>query len=211
MKSDEETPLLKAIEKMIDHYLESGYISAWHLPENSEYEKKIKAKLEQVSQRVWSERFNDPLTNVWSRQVVYRSMTNILSASSLDSPPYCLAYLDIDRMKHINDYYGLPNGDAAIIRMANALQSHFHPYHWICRFGGDEFLCLFNCDLQEAKKLVEQLQESLKRLLIVDTDPEVRGTFKIGLTSLKNGDTPESCLQRLEDAIHNVRNQLVIV
>lgn len=125
--------------------------------------------------------------------------------------PYCLAYFDVDKMKHINDYYGLPDGDASLIRIANALKSNFHPHHWVGRIGGDEFLCLFNCDLQEAKKLAGQLQESLKNLAIVDSASEVRATFKIGLTPLKNGDTPESCLRRLEDAIHNIRNQLVIV
>jgi diguanylate cyclase len=211
MAVNEEIPLLKSIEKMLDDYLESGYIYAWNLPENSKYEKKIKDKLEQVSQRVWSERFNDPLTNVWSRQVVYRLIDDVLSASNLDIHPYCLAYFDIDKMKHINDYYGLPNGDAALIRIADALKSHFHPHHWICRFGGDEFLCLFNCDLQEAEKLIAKLQDSLKNLVIVDNAPEVRSTFKIGLTALKNVDTKESSTLRLEVSIHNIRNQLVIV
>ncbi len=211
MATSEETPLLKAIEKVLDDYLESGYMSVWDLPEGSEYEKKIKGKLEQVSKRISSERFNDPLTGVWSRQLVFRLLQDVLSTSDFNLRPYCLAYFDIDKMKYINDYYGLPNGDVALIRMADALKSHFHPYHWICRFGGDEFLCLFNCDSRGVEKLIAKLQESLKNLVTVDSAPEVRATFKIGLTALKNGDTEEFCLRRLEDGIHNLRNQLVIV
>jgi diguanylate cyclase len=114
-------------------------------------------------------------------------------------------------MKHFNFNYGPSEGEKVIKRLAEHLKLKLLELGWLSRIGGDEFLCLFNCDLQEAEKLIEKLQQSLKELIIVDNAPEVQATFKIGLTTLKKGDTPESCLRRLEDAVHNIRNQLVIV
>jgi diguanylate cyclase len=207
----EETPLLKAIEKMLDDYLESGFFSVGSFPESSKYEKKIKEKLEQVSERIRSERLNDPLTNTWSRQLFTRLMDSALATSNLDSRSYCLAYFDIDKMKHINDYYGIPNGEATLVRVADTLKSNFHPTHWICRVGGDEFVGLLHCDLGKAEELIKKLQESLKDLVIIDDKPEVRITLKIGLTALRNSDKIDTCMRRLDNSIHNIRNQLVIV
>lgn len=213
MADNDETLLLKAIEKVLDSYLEWGYMSIppHGFPESSEYEKRINSKLEQVSKRITSEKLNDSLTDVWSRQVIFRLIGDIFARSTFNTQPYCIAYFDIDRMKHINDYYGFPVGDSVLVGVANVLKDRFHPIHWISRVGGDEFIGLLHCDLGKAEELIRKLQEDLKGLVIIDGEPEVRITLKIGLTALRNGDKIDTCIRRLDNGIHNIRNQLVIV
>jgi diguanylate cyclase len=215
MANNEEISLLKAIEKMLDASLEVGYISWYELPDSSHDEKRLREKFFQMERRISSERMYDVFTELWSRAVIWQLLDTALVFVKTGYQSCCVALLDVDNMKLINDMYGGPNGDGVILKISELIKTKLHPAHWFCRWGGEEFLGVFNCDLPRARNLLEEMQRTLKSVIVSDEwsgeQLEIKFTFKIALTTLQPDDTKENCLRRLEDAIHNIRNQLVIV
>lgn len=60
---------------------------------------------------------------------------------------HLVAYVDIDQTKHINDYHGLPTGDAVVVEMAARIKTHPGPGEKLYRMGGDEFMVVYSLDL----------------------------------------------------------------
>jgi diguanylate cyclase (GGDEF)-like protein len=56
--------------------------------------------------------------------------------------PLCLATLDIDHFKQVNDNYGHEVGDLVLKSVANQLRSRLRDSDVIARFGGEEFVVL---------------------------------------------------------------------
>ena len=73
-------------------------------------------------------------------------------------------FLDINRMKYINDNFGHLQGDLAIRTIASAI-SQIAPEPWIgIRYGGDEYLVIGECNNEdEVKSLVEELEAGIKK------------------------------------------------
>ena len=57
--------------------------------------------------------------------------------------PVSLAFVDLDRFKHINDTWGHEEGDRALIAIADLMKSAFRESDILARQGGDEFIILF--------------------------------------------------------------------
>lgn len=87
----------------------------------------------------------DPLTQLNNRHQFIRYLsTKPLYSEAGRAVTYILA-MDVDGFKRINDQYGHPEGDRALIRIADALREACSGYNcFICRYGGDEFVAV--CD-----------------------------------------------------------------
>ena len=88
-----------------------------------------------------------------------------------DTQNLYLLMVDANRFKHINDTYGHLEGDAALIRIADALRLGCREYgrkSSIARYGGDEFVVLVWAESkngeQEIRHLIEGIHEHLERL-----------------------------------------------
>lgn len=74
-----------------------------------------------------------------------------------------LEMLDIDNFKHVNDTYGHTVGDDALIALARALQSLDSEKIWSARYGGDEFVVLFNaCTDDEIRRYMRSLMRNVR-------------------------------------------------
>jgi len=80
----------------------------------------------------------DSLTKLYSREVIIE-YANFLIGQGL---PFCLALIDIDNFKNVNDNYGHSIGDHVIKFMAEKLKAALADRGVIGRFGGDEFMAI---------------------------------------------------------------------
>src|SRR5262249_39811794 len=78
----------------------------------------------------------DPLTGLLNRRA-YEAMRADRAAGPFAG---CVAVIDLNHLKLLNDEYGHPAGDAAIQFVARALRGHFRITDPVFRMGGDEFL-----------------------------------------------------------------------
>lgn len=92
------------------------------------------ARMEDLHRRAYT----DALTGLASR----RSAVDTVQALIDEGRSFSLAFIDMNDFKSINDTYGHAQGDASLVRMADALRAAFGSHATICRMGGDEFLAV---------------------------------------------------------------------
>ena len=81
----------------------------------------------------------DPLTELAKRRAWDNELTRRLSRLHAGGPPFCLALVDVDHFKRINDEHGHLVGDAVLRALAQALRAHVRDRDVVARLGGDEF------------------------------------------------------------------------
>lgn len=126
----------------------------------------------------------------------------------------CMAIIDIDNFKQINDNHGHPKGDEVIRAVAQKIRQHVGRGHLAGRIGGDEFAILFvNQESNQSYQMANQLRAEIA-VMRLDLPDERKVTVSIGLAKLKNAHEQASSLYKnadlaLYEAKNNGRNQVV--
>lgn len=98
-----------------------------------------------------------------------------LASLRRNKTPLTMAYIDLDRFKHVNDMFGHTEGDRLLRAVATAIQSRLRATDLVARLGGDEFGVLFpETDRDAAPAVLAALQEAVAE--------SVDGTWDVGCT-----------------------------
>lgn len=90
--------------------------------------------------------------------------------NSSDSRPFAGVMIDIDNFKCINDEYGHEAGDKVLAATASTLKDFFRSGDFIARYGGDEFVVIF--DIKDEEKLEKRMKELQKKVLLYNQTNE---------------------------------------
>lgn len=143
----------------------------------------VRKELE-VRLRFLSER--DALSNLWNRrkfeeQLAYYSR---LVERYPNEATTCLALVDIDNFKRINDELGHDEGDRVIARVAGLLQASLRSTDFVARVGGEEFALLMpHTSLPEAKRVLDRLR------IEIELAAGTKVTVSVGFTDLTSNST----------------------
>ncbi|HAW15230.1 MAG TPA: hypothetical protein DCW41_00805 [Clostridiales bacterium] len=102
----------------------------------------------------------DPLTGLNNRAQLKRYVSNEIMWTGDDKKMGYVLMIDLNKFKNINDRYGHLEGDAAIVRAADAIRiacSGLNSRSFVCRYGGDEFIVLVATENEEEIKALKQL------------------------------------------------------
>ena len=121
-------------------------------------------EIKQNVQALTAEATIDYLSNTANRKVGMNALERITRDSKRDKN-HCVAFMDMDKLKYINDTFGHVEGDYAIKSLGNAFISSVRGSDIVSRFGGDEFLIIFNnCSLPEAEAAIMRMEEKITQL-----------------------------------------------
>ncbi len=84
----------------------------------------------------------DPLTEVSNRRHLMTQLDAEFVRSRRYDRPFSFVILDIDHFKRLNDTYGHPAGDTALIQVATLLKQSLRIHDSLARYGGEEFAVL---------------------------------------------------------------------
>ena len=157
----------------------------------------------------------DPLTNAFNRRYFHQTLTAALETEGARG---CLALLDIDHFKVINDTYGHEVGDSSLRALVAAAEDAFTVHGVLCRLGGDEFaLILPGMAAQEAAERLEVLRQQLRELRPGTSLREPNGfNASAGIAPYPDcGEDPMSLLRAADLALYRAkregRNRVVVV
>ncbi len=110
---------------------------------------------------------HDPLTGAGNRIAFRQTLDAALAAG--DGNSVAMLCLDLDRFKAVNDLYGHPFGDAALVEAARRIQRCCGEKEFLARLGGDEFAIVQRGVEQPAAagQLAEQIIAAMEPAIIV--------------------------------------------
>ncbi|MFQ2919377.1 diguanylate cyclase [Aeromonas allosaccharophila] len=167
--------------------------------ETAEYKKRLTIQKHKL--------FLDSLTQVHNRAALDERLEQEYKRWLRYRTPLCMAIIDIDHFKNINDNYGHMAGDKALKVVAKALQSALRDTDFIARFGGEEFVVLLpNINPDKFQKPLETLRQTIKSIPFRFRDAKVEITISIGATLFKDGDNPSDVFERADKALYHAKN-----
>ena len=153
---------------------------------------------------------SDPLTGLANRRAFQTRLARAMAVAIADDTPLSVAFCDIDHFKSVNDNHGHDTGDRILKMVADALAEGAGDDAFVGRFGGEEFLILFDGIMaRRAAMRIDEIRDELSgRHLVSKTTGEPLGTitFSAGVAQLLPGEEEGDILRRADEALYNAKN-----
>lgn len=107
--------------------------------------------------------FKDNLTGLYNRTGFYALVEKQIINAKRAKQPISFFYIDLDKLKYINDTFGHDEGDNAIINTAKILKDALRDCDIISRFGGDEFIVTSIVKrIEDNNRILKRIKEKLE-------------------------------------------------
>lgn len=164
--------------------------------------KQLEAELEQLSEKVQE----DQLTGTLNRRGLDEAFAREAARADRQTSPLCLAILDIDDFKKINDTHGHQTGDDALRYLAHMVDETVRPTDIVARFGGEEFVILLpETGIDEAVAVITRLQRNLTKKFFLHNNERLLMTFSAGVAQRMPEETQDAVLERADKALYVVK------
>jgi diguanylate cyclase (GGDEF)-like protein len=159
----------------------------------------------------------DPLTGLFNRRYMEETLERELRRAGRNQRPLCVAMLDLDHFKELNDDFGHEAGDLLLAELGRLLRTHVRGGDVVCRYGGEEFvLILPEVGAEDGFRRVEQLRTASSQLAVMYRGRSIGApTFSGGIAVYPaDGDTVEDLLRAADAALyaakHGGRDRLIM-
>ncbi|MBB4018285.1 diguanylate cyclase (GGDEF)-like protein [Chelatococcus caeni] len=145
--------------------------------------------------------YTDELTGVANRRFVMARIEDMLQRA--DAGRGCLAVLDIDGFKAINDRFGHQVGDQILCDFTVKVHGLVQRTHCFGRVGGEEFVLVMpGTSIAEAALIVERMLVVVRQSRPLVERPDFGYTFSAGIAACQDGDIALSLYSRADNALY---------
>ncbi len=221
--------LKESMEKNRKSTFEMPYRSMWgreswvrvHFTPHQEGEKVIGASIvvDDVTEEKKTEEYlkekalRDPLTRAYNRNGLDTILKELLQKGEDSGLVGCLAVLDVDDFKNINDGYGHWAGDSVLKYLATRIKKELREQDLIVRTGGDEFLIYLHDigDQAHGDSIMGRIHEKIStRYRLEDLSGSRQFSLKVGCSMgvaffPQNGRNVETLMARADEALYQVK------
>lgn len=146
----------------------------------------------------------DPLTGLPNRRA-FRSLAESRQTTEAQVPGDCVAVLDIDHFKRINDGHGHAAGDEVLCAFAAVARRALRQKDVVARLGGEEFAVLFpDTSRDQALQICERLRCAVADARLLRSHPGVRVTVSGGVAAL-GPDGLDAALMEADAALYRAK------
>ncbi len=147
---------------------------------------------------------SDPLTGLPNRRAWDDELTRRLANAGTKGLPFCLALIDLDHLKRINDEHGHAVGDDTLREFARALRESIRDVDFVARLGGDEFaLLLAEVTADTAGDVVERVRRAVSERLEQAASPSA--TASAGFAVAADHEEADPLLRRADQALREAK------
>lgn len=158
----------------------------------------------------------DGLTGLPNRTWLVHRFPRLLDAAQREGVSLCVALIDLDYFKRVNDELGHHAGDRALQHVVGLIQETMEPGEWLVRLGGEEFVLVLRKPLGTAWERVDAMRRGLlsRRFVAEQGQEPMLLTFSAGMASYPHeaGDL-SGLLRRADLRLHmaklNGRNRVL--
>jgi len=149
----------------------------------------------------------DQLTNLYNRHYFNEHFELIKAKALRYEETFLFVLFDIDDLKVINDRHGHPNGDRAILKIAEHLQSNTRKSDIVARYGGDEFVGLFFAtSKQDLRNKYQIMEKEINADPIFSQGQPIQLGFSFGIVEFPTDGTTIHELMNAAD-VHMYKNK----
>ncbi|HWL62616.1 MAG TPA: GGDEF domain-containing protein [Steroidobacteraceae bacterium] len=153
----------------------------------------------------------DALTGAKNRRVFDEHLARLWQQAIRDGRGLSILMIDVDHFKAFNDRYGHQAGDAALRRVAQAVQAQIcRPLDMLARYGGEEFaVILYDSDADSTRDIAERIRVAVSAMNI-----EHRGahgvrvvTVSVGVAAIEPSSArdPRGAVQLADEALYTAK------
>jgi len=149
----------------------------------------------------------DELTGVANRRFIMERLEALVSRPALAGTEIgCIAVLDIDHFKSINDRHGHQSGDAVLLDFARHGHSFIRRLDCFGRIGGEEFMFILpDTSLENGMAIVDKVFARVRSARPLPACPEFSYTCSAGMTALKPGDSAQAAFARADKGLYQAK------
>lgn len=149
----------------------------------------------------------DSMTGLYNHRTFYVELQKMIESDAR----FCLAMIDIDYFKQINDCYGHDGGDAVLYKLANILKQFCEEGDTAFRYGGEEFAVLFSGKtLEESRQQLQKMHDAFSEAEYTLIEEKI--TFSAGIASYRTNESRAAFFDRVDNLLYeakeNGRNQI---
>jgi len=145
----------------------------------------------------------DALTGALNRKGMDEALEREVSRARRQGSAFCVALLDIDNFKKINDSLGHQVGDEALRHLAQVVRETIRPQDTLARYGGEEFVVLLpDTPLDDGVSAMIRVQRELTRKFFLHRNEKLLITFSCGVAELGADESPTDVLKRSDQAMY---------
>ncbi|KKO46386.1 ABC transporter substrate-binding protein [Arsukibacterium ikkense] len=180
----------------------------WRLASLKRSELKLKLQVAEKTAELAALARLDSLTGLANRRAFDEAMQHELKRARRQQQPLCLALLDIDHFKQVNDNWSHSIGDEILKRVAATLQQHCRDTDSLARWGGEEFVILLpDTSLAKATEVCDRLRMQVADTSFTEVVPDLTITLSIGLAMLDSNDDGKQLLIDADRALYQAKRQ----
>ena len=150
--------------------------------------------------------YTDPLTNAPNRRYMFNLLTKVFSKTRKGN---CIALIDIDHFKKVNDTYGHQTGDEVLVKCSQLIRQRLRNTDQYCRYGGEEFLLLLkDTTVHQAQEVMDDIRCALHTVTSwQSTEEEFAVSFSCGLVELSTYEDIDKAIAHCDTLLYTAKNQ----
>ncbi len=149
----------------------------------------------------------DSLTQLFNRRYLDEKLPVLVVGAQQNSTFLCIALVDLDDFKKINDSFGHTAGDSVLKVVSGVLKSNIRRgADWAARYGGEEFLLAFpGAPCAEVYKVMERIRSQIEESKIEWRGKNINVTASIGLVTMIPGETVDELVSRCDNLLYKAK------
>lgn len=215
---------IKGLRKRDDYFIftlrgkrrKIGYLSVLGLAEADQEKFMILAhqfalalRRVKLHQEVEKTAITDSLTEMFTRGHTFARFEEELERSKAKKMDMSFLMVDVDKFKHLNDYYGHLTGDKILRKVAKIIKQNIREIDIGGRYGGEEFCVILpDTDSQGAQFAAERIRKAVEETEIRAYDATVQVTVSAGVSTYpKDGASISEIVDKADWALYRAKKQ----
>lgn len=168
----------------------------------------MEKKLVLYNDRLKEASLRDPLTKLYNRRAMLEYMNGLIAKIDRHGSWFNVAIGDIDFFKKVNDTYGHEAGDMVLVQIAGLLSGYMKGWGRAGRWGGEEFLLVFEgINGEEAFLELEKLRSLIGKQKIAYNGHIISVTMTFGLDEYSSNAPLDYTINSADQKLYMGKNQ----